>query len=210
MKDLLLTAERMRRLRRLSIVPRWTVVPTIQNQNVAEHTFHVAWLALWLTELHNRHASEAQLVSPATVMLQALVHDEAEALSGDIAAPYKKGDIGEAIKEYERARNLGFASNGLAARLIVKIADLFEALLFCDEEQDLGNHSLALVRVDIYVNLELAWNSLPPLRDNYSFKEVVRSFSVNLSLRQHPCMEGAKPARKTEGRATNGHAALES
>ncbi len=40
--------EQLNALRRLSLVPRWSVVPTIQKQNVAEHTFHVLCLAVYL------------------------------------------------------------------------------------------------------------------------------------------------------------------
>lgn len=143
------------RLRRLSVIPRWTTVPTIRGQNTAEHSFHVAWIAAWFGEF-----SKPNTFDLARLLWAAIVHDEPEAISGDIASPYKKGAVGEAIKKHESDK--GFGIHGMTPLTkqelcILKMADLFEALLFIIEEKHLGNASLDGVYQDIWLKLDKAW-----------------------------------------------------
>lgn len=107
--------------RRLSFVPRWTVVPTIRKQNVAEHSYHVACTCMWLLNFHER-ADDLNL--RLAVLETALEHDVEEAAKGDSPGP------GKAEKDYALYSQ---------RKLIVKIADLTEALAFTFEEIQLGN-----------------------------------------------------------------------
>src|SRR5688572_22923107 len=77
---------RMRRIRRLSSVPRWSGVPMIRQQFVDSHTLHVIPIALWL----NKNAKWQQ--RPGDVALASLTHDEGEAVYGDVPAPAKRID----------------------------------------------------------------------------------------------------------------------
>lgn len=144
---------RIRRLRRLSAVPRWTVIHTIQRQTVAEHTFHVLWIALWLAEYSA--AVRTGVVSRERLTLAVLLHDEAEAVSGDVATPFKTGAVGQAIKERERLA--GFGPRSDAEATIIRVADLLEASLFISEERAMGNMTLIDVEAQLANRLGVAW-----------------------------------------------------
>lgn len=110
--------------RRLSVVPRWVIVPTIQRQNVAEHSYHVAQTARWLMQFHASEGDE-KLALTMTVIDRALDHDMEEAATGDRPTPSKQG------KTY----HAGMPQSAI----IVKIADILEALAFLHEEKLMGN-----------------------------------------------------------------------
>lgn len=110
--------------RRLSVVPRWVIVPTIQRQNVAEHSYHVAQTARWLMQFHASEGNE-KLALTMAVIDRALDHDMEEAATGDRPTPSKQG------KTY----HAGMPQSAI----IVKIADILEALAFLHEEKLMGN-----------------------------------------------------------------------
>ena len=144
---------RFRRLRRLAIVPRWTVIPTIQRQTVAEHSFHVAHIALWVSRYH-LVAFDGCL--DEEILYYALIHDEAEAITGDIPSPASAEAIPGKSEAFEKANDLGAVSADDGVRRILKIADLLEALLFVYEEKRLGNKGLWDIEVDILARLKVA------------------------------------------------------
>lgn len=114
--------------RRLSVVPRWVIVPTIQRQNVAEHSYHVAQTARWLMQFHASRCDadeRAWKALTADVIELALDHDRDEAATGDRPTPSKQG------KTYHAGMPQSV--------IIVKIADILEALAFLHEEKLMGN-----------------------------------------------------------------------
>lgn len=119
-------------LRRIRYVPRWVIVPTINKQNVAEHSFHVAWLVAWLCNRFKVPVTSKRLV-------MALCHDSYEAITGDVPTPAKTR------KPVPKSSNLNYNID----KLLLKTADSLEALLFIKEEMDMGNNSLLDVYVDI-------------------------------------------------------------
>ena len=115
---------------RLSVVPRWVVLATIQNQSVAEHCFNVERIARriardWL------NISELDAISQA-----ALHHDDEESLTGDIPSPAKKKLMGE---KYLDGAAGGWYNGDDRVRAIVKLADLMEAFWFLSMEMQMGN-----------------------------------------------------------------------
>ena len=148
-----MTPERMRRLRRLSTVPRWTTVPMTRRQNVAEHSFHVAWIALELAN-YNKAVKYGEL-ELSDLLTLALFHDESEAVSGDIATPFKRNWGGDAIKDMEQEYGMGHHYKTLdhQARVIIKLADLIEAFIWLNEEKALGNKLLKPIRDQIGSNI---------------------------------------------------------
>ena len=118
-----------RNLRRLATVPRWVVVPTIKQQSVAEHTFHVVWICRWLhTKLNSAH------LDLATLLLITIDHDSEEATTGDTPSPSKPLDIHEVYGK---------------EKCVLKIADILEAMLFVREEVELGNRSMGPILINL-------------------------------------------------------------
>lgn len=111
--------------RRLSFVPRWGVVPTIRKQSVAEHSYNTAMLANYIVNYHEYHANVDFRLS---VLREALEHDVEEAAYGDPPGTSKtKKDY--AALEKERGQ----------VYIVVKAADVCEAMLFITEEILMGN-----------------------------------------------------------------------
>jgi len=142
----LLEPKRLRRLRRLGTVPRWTVVPTIKTQNVGEHSFHVAYMALWVARLHARlHDGSADL----DILGFAIVHDETEAITGDIPASENGRNLSGKSKVMENKYKLGDCTASNDIKSVLKLADLLEAYLFVQEEKRLGNRALFDIEQDV-------------------------------------------------------------
>lgn len=121
---------------------RYHTVDTIKTQNIADHSFGVAWLCELLTQ---RTASKM-------LIMAAMTHDLAEHLVGDIPAPAKRGmGMRKQFAEYERrcladadlAMYEGELSEGEKETL--KLADTLEGLMFCLNERELGNDRLGHV-----------------------------------------------------------------
>lgn len=122
----------------LRSVPRWTVASTTQTQSVAEHSFGVAALALWLRENYSVD------VPLGEVLRDALTHDQLEALYGDTPSP--------AIEHTRR--------EGTSARL-VKLADACEAWLFLTRETRMGNTTVRSVLDDAVRRVVKAVEAMP-------------------------------------------------
>lgn len=116
-------------LLRAGDVKRWTIVRTIVNQNVAEHTFNVAMISRKLATILD--------IDDGPVIKAALEHDLDEIMTGDMPSPVKR-----------RMRNAGFCPDALENRpdrgyvvhMIVKAADYMECILFL-QENGVGRHA---------------------------------------------------------------------
>jgi 5'-deoxynucleotidase YfbR-like HD superfamily hydrolase len=122
------------------VVKRFHTMHTIHTQNVAEHSFGVAWL-LWL--LCNEKPSRGMLMA-------ALAHDLSEHMTGDLPAPAKRrmGVSAQFDAEEERQyAEAGFLPIPLsdAEKRILKMADSMDLLLFCIREIALGNSDMNVV-----------------------------------------------------------------
>lgn len=133
--------------RRLGIVPRWVVVPTIQHQTVAEHCFHVARTALWLVRLLPHMGEKGMDLSAYEhdILIEALRHDDDEAATGDNPSPTK------GPKDFTTYNTL---------KLVVKVADMLESLAFLHEEMSMGNRRVQEVTDDAYQIYRRAWEAL--------------------------------------------------
>ena len=129
----------LRWLRRLSVVPRWSVVPVLRRQSVAEHSFHVTALALWLVSLHTRRGDGKFELE---VLRYALTHDIREAGEGDAPSPSKP-----------KAE----ASGDDQVKVVVKCADILEAIMFTHEESMLGNRMGVEQIIDHLYNEFVDW-----------------------------------------------------
>lgn len=158
--------KRLARLRTLSDVPRWCVIRTIRRQNVAEHSFHVAAIALWLNQFLQIGIEENYLLK------EALFHDEWESITGDTPSNFKHV-VKKAIDYYEAAKK-GHVNIKLR---IIKLADIIEAMLFIEEEMRLGNKSLQPVFDELMVKGRLVQQDLMPTWDVELWDEMLEEKS---------------------------------
>lgn len=135
-----------RMMSRLRIVPRWCVIPTIQKQNVAEHTFNVMMLCDWLLSYHK----DVNPTFHIDVMRYALGHDRHEALTGDVAAGSKPIPTWQDV------------AGKPPLEVIVKVADYLDAIAFLQEEIRLGNREYPVsIIADAKARMEWYWEVFP-------------------------------------------------
>lgn len=140
------------RARRLMDVPRWNIVPVLRKQNVAEHSFHVAWITMILTSRHARRQNLNEALA------YAITHDVNESITGDIPSNFKrhmKQEV-EAVEDEHFGGEVYSCPNG-DVKTVVKCADYIEALLYLEEECAMGNTRLNDVIKDVYENFTMAW-----------------------------------------------------
>lgn len=141
---------------RLKNIKRWGLMRNTEPENVAEHTFQVVMISHALCLIHNLHSEDE--ISEKDVVLSALYHETAEAITGDLPTPikYYNEDISSAYKAIEhqaeetmmhmlppdlRASIAPYVSGGVdeKVRRIVKAADTISAYIKCIEEKKSGN-----------------------------------------------------------------------
>lgn len=121
---------------------RMHTVPTLQPQNVAAHSFGVAWWCWLLSEQ-----------APSTnLLMAALQHDLAEHATGDIPAPTKHWlhiQESSARMEVDCLRGVDMPNyQGLLTAneaRILKLADCFELAQHCVREVTMGNKCKQLI-----------------------------------------------------------------
>lgn len=140
------------RLRRLAEVPRWTVIPVLRRQSVAEHSFHVATVALWLAGRSS--AVVRGEVDRSDLLTAALTHDSSEAVCGDLPTPSKR-HLEPNLTNLEET--LGVKKWPENVRNIVKCADMLEAIMFLREEELMGNKRIDAVLAQILDRFDHQW-----------------------------------------------------
>lgn len=164
-----ITVKYLRWLRRLSVVPRWSVVPMLRQQNVATHSYYVTCIALMLLDYHKKGNDNEFTLS---VLKLALTHDINEAAEGDAPSPSKKATL---------TRDQVY--------VVMKVADILEAYMFVQEEMGMGN---AIGTVGLLEDLEdrlhpwfLAFDWKMPVTVS-ALLEMVRNVVYS---RSHPALE---------------------
>jgi len=121
---------------RCSGVDRWQIIPTIRNQNLAEHSFMVTMIA---QDLGDNILEDCNRLS---LIMAALTHDLTEQMTGDIATPVKERikntagkDIFDKIDQ-EIDSNIYRLKKNLRPeeKIILKLADLIDAVRFLLDE----------------------------------------------------------------------------
>lgn len=151
---------------RLSVIPRWAILHTIQNQSVAEHSFNVARMALRIAK--NWYGiDDLQLL--LAVSSYAIHHDDIESITSDIPSMIKKyinetniyNDHHKHLRDVEFTLSGLFPDDRLMVKSIVKLADKLEGYYFLCMEIALGNQFVSRhhrLEFDIIRNLMLGNN----------------------------------------------------
>lgn len=131
-----------RDLMRAQYVNRWQIVPTSRPQNVAQHSWAVAMLAmnLWCRRTGGQPGEAATDVELGKIAVMALWHDAPEVFTGDINTPTKIF-LSAMVKLEELENTAGDAfwhsiDAGGPIRTCVKIADFLEAMYWLMEHGD--------------------------------------------------------------------------
>lgn len=128
-----------RDLMRAQYVNRWQIVPTTRPQNVAQHSWAVAMLAmqLWCLRTGGKPGEVATDIELGKVAVAALWHDAPEVFTGDINTPTKlylnakdkladlEGTAGDAYCSADPIRG--------PLEVCVKMADFLEAMYWLME-----------------------------------------------------------------------------
>lgn len=166
-------------LRRMHYVQRYSSIPTVKPENVAEHSWQVAMLGyLMAVDTNMRHKEVS--VDTGQVVLKAIVHDVTEAMSGDIIRSFKHGS--QAMKnacEEQDFNNIVLLEERLGIRdlvtrfcnaksedlegTIVALADMLTVVSYCVSEHRLGNRQADFVLQELYEKELVRWHNHPKL-----------------------------------------------
>lgn len=147
----------------MSSVIRFSARKRVKDENVAEHSFHVAMYAMILADMEKGFGNK---VNTEKLLRSAIIHDLEESLTGDIIYDFKHSD--KKLSQEIKRIGLGFYQN-LMKNLpkdiskeyvelwenqkqmntiegkILFAADKLEALFYALEEISLGNKNFKVV-----------------------------------------------------------------
>lgn len=156
-------------LRTASVVPRWSIVWTLTRDSVSNHSYFVAVYSREIAKVIGWKGDLGDL------MYLALVHDLDETITGDLVSPIKdeivdnkRAEAFIAAKMTERLPFVAWDTADLktrpdyaAMKLIIKVADRLDALIFLIGEARLGNGVIAPHLPRAWQKMKDAWFNLP-------------------------------------------------
>jgi len=155
-------------LSRMKYINRWGLMRNTINENIAEHSLDVAFIAHALSVIKNVYFNGN--INEEHVTMLAIYHDTSEIITGDMPTPikYYAPDIKKAYKDVENVaiekllselpdemrehyKNIMHVENNdYDERRIVKAADKISALIKCLEEINMGNHDFDSAKNTLY------------------------------------------------------------
>lgn len=132
------------RERMAMVVNRWSTIPAIKRQNIAEHSFYVALYTDFLCKLLKWPHPRRYLA-----IHWALIHDMPETVTSDIPGPVKRTITSKAalrnledrlFQEFEEGYGHDPSDRNVA--LVVKAANLIDEVFYLHSERLLGNQFL--------------------------------------------------------------------
>ncbi len=189
-------------VRRLSYADRFTTIPVNIRENVAEHSY---WVAFYAVLIH-RHIFPGESCAPllGAISLYALVHDLPECITGDVVRTFKYSS--EALKNaIDDAEDLmveklpgsvqelfplwkTLAGDKVSyVKAVVKAADFLSLFQYLNRERLRGNEEilpfLERMRDDLHMMGKAVANSIDP--DVAQFASLYTQMSVRIGTRSH-------------------------
>lgn len=180
-------------LNRMKYIKRWSLMRSIREENIMEHSQQVAVLSHALALIGNKMFGKS--ISVEEVVLLAQYHEVGEVITGDLPTPIKyfNPEIKSAYKDLEEnacKRILGMLPNELKGEYekyvlpntdtyeykLVKAADRLSAYLKCVEEVKAGNSEFKKAKSTI--EKDLKGLKLPEV--DYYLKEFCPAFDLTL------------------------------
>ena len=179
---------------RMKLIKRWSLMKSIDSENIAEHSAQVAHIAHALALIKNRLFGGELDANKVTTL--ALYHETGEVITGDLPTPikYYNPKIREAYKELEVVANekllsmlppeiredyveLVMQNEDSYEHILVKAADKISAYIKCVEEMKSGNREFARAEKTLKKEVE-AYFDHPEIKyfcDNFlpSFKKTL-------------------------------------
>ncbi len=156
---------------RMKLIRRWSLMKSVSEENIAEHSAQVAQIAHALALIKNKRFGGR--LNADRVATMALYHETSEVLTGDLPTPikYYNPEIRTAYKEIEGIANeklLGMLPEELREEYrelivtdpesyehrLVKVADKISAYIKCLEELRSGNREYAKAEVSLRAAVE--------------------------------------------------------
>ena len=156
---------------RMKLIRRWSLMKSVSDENIAEHSAQVAEIAHALAVIKNRRFGGT--LNADRVGMMALYHETSEVLTGDLPTPikYYNPEIREAYKAIESTANeklLSMLPEELAGEyreliepsadsyeeILVKAADKISAYIKCIEELRSGNREFARAEASLRRSVE--------------------------------------------------------
>ena len=156
---------------RMKLIRRWSLMKSVSEENIAEHSAQVAQIAHALAVIKNKKFGGA--LNADRVATMALYHETSEVLTGDLPTPikYYNPEIRHAYKEIEGIANerlLGMLPEELREEyrelivtdpesyehMLVKAADKISAYIKCLEELRSGNREYAKAEISLRAAVE--------------------------------------------------------
>lgn len=158
-------------LNRMKYIKRWSLMRSVREENIMEHSQQVAVIAHALALIKNKNFAGS--VDEKKVVLLAQYHEVGEVITGDLPTPIKyfNPEIKSAYKDLEKNacnRLINMLPDNLQAEYsqyikpdesseeykIVKCADRLSAYLKCVEEINAGNSEFKKAKTSILNELK--------------------------------------------------------
>jgi len=180
-------------LNRMKYIRRWSLMRSVREENIMEHSQQVAVIAHALAVINNKKFGGS--VNVAKTVLLAQYHEVGEVITGDLPTPIKyfNPEINTAYKDLEHnasKRLLGMLPEIMQSEYeqyilpnedseeykLVKCADRLSAYLKCVEEVKAGNSEFKKAKSSIGQDLK----SMKRPEVDYYLKEFAPAFDLSL------------------------------
>ena len=157
---------------RMKLIRRWSLMKSVDEENIAEHSAQVAQIAHALALIRNRMFGGE--VDADRIAVAALYHETSEVLTGDLPTPikYYNPEIRSSYKAIEKIANDKLISmlpeelrgdyreiielpEDSYEHAIVKAADKISAYIKCIEELRSGNREFARAESSLLAEIEV-------------------------------------------------------